>query len=53
MKQKCVEKEQAYIKEYNDLMNDNLIKEFHKTKSPHLVFNHKYGINNSKPMSLC
>ena len=42
MKQKHAEKEQAYIKEYNELMNDNLIKEFHTTKSPHLVFNHKW-----------
>ena len=32
----------VYVKEYNDLMNNNLIKEFHTTKLPHLVFNHKW-----------
>ena len=42
MKQKHTEKEQSCIKEYNYLMNDYLIKEFHTTKPPHLIFNHKW-----------
>ena len=42
MKRKQLEKEQAYVKNYNNLMNDNLTKEFYSTKSPHLVFNNKW-----------
>lgn len=42
IKRKRIEKEKNYVQNYNDLLVDNLIKEFHTTKSPHLVINNKW-----------
>ena len=42
IKRKRIEKEQIYVQSYNDLLLDNLEKETHTTKSPHLVIGYKW-----------
>jgi len=54
-KRKRLLKEQIYVRNYNDLMNNNLIKEFYTTKSPHLLFHNKWfqKIKNNVVMLKC
>ena len=42
IKRKRSEKEQVYIQNYNDLLANNMPKDIHMTKSPHLVFGYKW-----------
>ena len=41
-KRKAVEKEVDYLLDYNDLLLENLSKEFYSTKSPHLVISRNW-----------
>lgn len=54
-KRKRVVKEKSYVRDYNDLINTSLDKEFHTTKSPHLLLNNKWfqKIKNNVVMLKC
>ena len=41
-KRKAVEKDVDYLKDYNDLLLENLSKELYSTKSPHLVISQQW-----------
>ena len=41
-KRKIVEREVDYLQDYNDLLLDNLLKEYYTTKSPHLIISRKW-----------
>ena len=43
-KRKAVGKDVAYLKDYNDLLLENLSKELYSTKSPHLVISRQWFI---------
>ena len=40
---KEIKMEKDYVMDYNDLMLENLQKEFYTTKSPHLLINRKWS----------
>ena len=43
-KRKAVKREVDYLQDYNDLLLENLSKEFYSTKSPHLVISRQWFI---------
>ena len=41
-KRKAIEKEVAYMHDYNDLLLENLLKKYYDTKSPHLIISRRW-----------
>ena len=41
-KRKKTEKESDYLQDYNDILLDNLLKEYYTTKSPHLIISRQW-----------
>ena len=51
-KRKKTEKKSDYLQDYNDILLDNLLKEYYTTKSPHLIISRQWFFKIKKKKTL-